>query len=163
VSCVQYISGTQLNQDTLSDDNPLFVVNGRWEWAYFLFIVHSSAILRVSVYIQWVYVCMYVCLLPLTQLLIEVLILIPQIKYVTTTTTWLLMFYIKYMYVCMNECVWFRANLNFDPPVRKIKPVIQDAIQIQNTAARQTAWWSVSSHCVSYPLWSRTPRNSWLY
>jgi hypothetical protein len=29
VSCVQYISGTQLNQDTLSDDNPLFVVNGR--------------------------------------------------------------------------------------------------------------------------------------
>eukprot|EP01036_Dinobryon_divergens_P031639 gene31639-41074_t len=57
----QYISGTQLNQDTLSDDNPLFVVNGR-------------------------------------------------------------------------------ANLNFDPPVRKIKPVIQDAIQIQNTAARQTAW-----------------------
>jgi hypothetical protein len=27
---LQYISGTQLTQDTLSEDNPLFVVNGRW-------------------------------------------------------------------------------------------------------------------------------------
>lgn len=34
-----------------------------------------------------------------------------------------------------------RANLNFDPPVRKIaKPTVQDAATIQNTAARQIAW-----------------------
>ena len=77
---LQYISGTQLTQDTLSEDNPLFVVNGRW----------------------------------------GLLICINNIRN-------------EYAYI-------HRANLNFDPPVRKIKPVIQDAIQIQNTAARQTAW-----------------------
>eukprot|EP01038_Epipyxis_sp_PR26KG_P008264 gene8264-11184_t len=33
-----------------------------------------------------------------------------------------------------------RANLNFDPPVRRMKPLIQDAVQIQNTTMRQTAW-----------------------
>jgi hypothetical protein len=30
--------------------------------------------------------------------------------------------------------------LNFEPPVRKMKPVVQDAVQITNTAARQNAW-----------------------
>jgi uncharacterized protein YoxC len=57
----QYVQGTQLSDDVLAEDNPLFVVNGR-------------------------------------------------------------------------------ANLNFDPPVRRARPVVQDAGQISNTAARQTAW-----------------------
>ncbi|KAJ1401596.1 hypothetical protein B484DRAFT_405674, partial [Ochromonadaceae sp. CCMP2298] len=56
----QYVQGTQLSDDVLAEDNPLFVVNGR-------------------------------------------------------------------------------ANLNFDPPVRRARPVVQDAGQISNTAARQTA------------------------
>ncbi|RYG66922.1 hypothetical protein EON64_08600 [archaeon] len=30
-----------------------------------------------------------------------------------------------------------RGGLNHDPPVRRIKPTIQDAVQIRNTAARQ--------------------------
>lgn len=33
-----------------------------------------------------------------------------------------------------------RANLNFDPPVRQLRPVVQDAVQIQSTNARQHAW-----------------------
>lgn len=40
------------------------------------------------------------------------------------------------MFIC-------RANLNHDPPVRRMKPVIQDAVQIRNTVARQNqmhAW-----------------------
>jgi hypothetical protein len=57
----QYISGTRISEDTLAEDNPLFVVNGR-------------------------------------------------------------------------------ANLNFDPPVRRVRPVVQDAVTIQNTNARQNAW-----------------------
>ena len=83
---LQYISGTQLTQDTLSEDNPLFVVNGRWDC-------------EIREYLN-------------------ILLLI----------------------FVSNAILKYRANLNFDPPVRKIKPVIQDAIQIQNTVARQTAW-----------------------
>eukprot|EP01032_Pedospumella_encystans_P009839 gene9839-11552_t len=57
----QYIQGTQLSDETLANDNPLFVVNGR-------------------------------------------------------------------------------ANLNFEPPVRRLRPVVQDGVQITVTNARQNAW-----------------------
>ena len=57
----QYVQGTQISDDVLAGDNPLFVVNGR-------------------------------------------------------------------------------ANLNFDPPVRQLRPVVQDAVQITTTNARQHAW-----------------------
>jgi hypothetical protein len=41
------------------------------------------------------------------------------------------------LYYC---CYVYRANLNFDPPVRKIRPAVQDAGQIVNSGTKQHAW-----------------------
>jgi hypothetical protein len=43
---------------------------------------------------------------------------------------------------CLDRCIATarRANVNCDPPVRKMKPVVQDTMKITNTAASQNAW-----------------------
>lgn len=85
----QYLSGTQLNNDVLSDDNPLFVVNGR---------------------------CGIIVFTPL--------------------------FPFRYIYLALINFIHAkrRANLNFEPPVRRATPVVQDAAVIQNTTNRHHAW-----------------------
>ena len=50
------------------------------------------------------------------------------------------------VYCIVNVCVLshqmclFRANLNHELPVKKAKPVIQDATQIRNATVRQHVW-----------------------
>lgn len=41
----QYLDGTKVSDKILSDDNPLFVVNGRFVVKFFKFLFHSSLIL----------------------------------------------------------------------------------------------------------------------
>jgi dynein regulatory complex subunit 2 len=80
----QYMDGTKISNEILRDDNPLFVVNGRY--------VRSFS-------------CIYF------------LFFIPD---------FLLVFFFFF----------FRANLNHDPPVRRVKPLIQDAVEIRNATVR---------------------------